>query len=363
MYRGTLGDNSENYLSSSQSGRDVATARTRSSSGLGKEHALDPTHPYTSRRLTSFPVHIYYTYSQPGPSHQLEPNNTTTTTTTTTPTTRRKKRTKTSIACEACQTRKSRCELVTQRGCHRCAVLGTVCSLVGSGRASTSAPTSGSISIPASGYMYDLSADNDNDNNDDRLRHRRDTSRIPGQHALGSRESSMIGEVNGGTSFNPHYNLKRSRSSAEKEAEEQEQGEDLQEIKRRTIDIQNMLRTILSSQPQFQSPSTMILASTSKSALPSAATLPPSIPVPDRYHSTTTSRPTSTHQNQSYGHNHHYHHNQNSEESELYGKTHPEGGPIGSSLLALGLACPPVYLDPIELGVVLPREMERVYQV
>ncbi|WWC59485.1 uncharacterized protein I303_102041 [Kwoniella dejecticola CBS 10117] len=42
---------------------------------------------------------------------------------------RQKKRTKTGIACDACQRRKSRCELVDQQGCHRCRVLGTTCSL------------------------------------------------------------------------------------------------------------------------------------------------------------------------------------------------------------------------------------------
>lgn len=34
-----------------------------------------------------------------------------------------------SQACDACARRKSRCELVTAEGCHRCVVLGTGCSL------------------------------------------------------------------------------------------------------------------------------------------------------------------------------------------------------------------------------------------
>jgi hypothetical protein len=194
---------------------------------------------------------------------------------------------------------------------------------------------------------------------------------------------------NGTTSLNPHLgfnhnlnsHLKRPRSSAEKEESSDQDHEadrgqgkdqDLQEIKRRTIDIQNMLKTILSSQPhsqsqaRFQSPSTL----TSASALGPA--LPPSfgsssVAIPDKYPSITSAWPpittTTTHQNQSHSRNHH-NHNHHTEESDLYGKTHPEtGGPIGSSLLALGLASPPAYLDPIDLGVVLPREMERVYQV
>lgn len=41
----------------------------------------------------------------------------------------KRKRTKVSNACQQCQSRKSRCELVTASGCHRCRVLGTDCSL------------------------------------------------------------------------------------------------------------------------------------------------------------------------------------------------------------------------------------------
>jgi hypothetical protein len=44
---------------------------------------------------------------------------------------RRAKRSKISNACDACQRRKSRCELVTDSGCHRCRVLRTQCSLAG----------------------------------------------------------------------------------------------------------------------------------------------------------------------------------------------------------------------------------------
>ncbi|KAH8088233.1 hypothetical protein HD553DRAFT_192468 [Filobasidium floriforme] len=349
--------------------------------------------------------------------------NTNTNTNTNTPTTRRKKRTKTSIACEACQTRKSRCELVTAKGCHRCAVLGTACSLVGSGRASTSTSTSTDLR-----NGYGLLAYNSNDELRSQHHAQRDPSRIPGYgpQASGSRESrsSIIDKYDGITSFpgNPHLNhnlnshLKRARSSTGKEGssdrdqdqdrdrdqdqqqdqdqnyepdQDQDRGRgrdgrrDLREIKRRTIDIQNMLKTILSSQPhsQFQNQnqirdqgsSGLALASTSASALEPALPLsfvPSSLAIPNTYSSitstststrpptTTTSTNTTTHQTQHHNHNHH------TEESDLYGKTHPEtGGPIGSSFLALGLASQPVYLDPIELGVVLPREMERVYQV
>ena len=50
----------------------------------------------------------------------------------------KRKRTKCLAACESCQIRKSRCDLLTARGCHRCSVLGIECSLnlivgVGSG--------------------------------------------------------------------------------------------------------------------------------------------------------------------------------------------------------------------------------------
>ncbi|KAG7548948.1 hypothetical protein FFLO_03153 [Filobasidium floriforme] len=362
----------------------------------------------------------------PQPTNSLTPTqtNTSTNTNTNTPTTRRKKRTKTSIACEACQTRKSRCELVTAKGCHRCAVLGTACSLVGSSRASTSISAGyGNGNGNPPGYQ------NYNNSNDDRLpsqlqyHAQRDPSRIPGYgpQASGSRESrsSIIDKYDGITSFpgNPHLNLnlnlkKRPRCSAEKEEssdrdhdqdqdqyqqqdyepdqdqdqdQDQDRGRDgrrdLREIKRRTIDIQNMLKTILSSQSHShsqsqnqnrdQGSSALALASTSASALGPAlppSFVPSSLPIPTTYPSTTSTstRPSTTtttttpHQTQTQ----HHHHNHHTEESDLYGKTHPEtGGPIGSSFLALGLASQPVYLDPIELGVVLPREMERVYQV
>jgi hypothetical protein len=47
------------------------------------------------------------------------------------PTIRRpkRKRKKSSAACLACQKRKSRCEVFSAAGCHRCRVLGTECSL------------------------------------------------------------------------------------------------------------------------------------------------------------------------------------------------------------------------------------------
>lgn len=44
---------------------------------------------------------------------------------------RRAKRSKISNACDACQRRKSRCELVNEMGCHRCRILRTRCSLAG----------------------------------------------------------------------------------------------------------------------------------------------------------------------------------------------------------------------------------------
>jgi hypothetical protein len=42
---------------------------------------------------------------------------------------RKPKRTKVTAACGACVKRKSRCELLTEEGCHRCRILGTACSL------------------------------------------------------------------------------------------------------------------------------------------------------------------------------------------------------------------------------------------
>lgn len=41
------------------------------------------------------------------------------------------KRKKISTACDACQRRKSRCEMVNSQGCHRCRTLGTSCSVAG----------------------------------------------------------------------------------------------------------------------------------------------------------------------------------------------------------------------------------------
>jgi hypothetical protein len=54
---------------------------------------------------------------------------------------RPRKRTKTSSACEACQHRKSRCELVTNAGCHRCVTLGTPCSFRESSNSDPLEPT------------------------------------------------------------------------------------------------------------------------------------------------------------------------------------------------------------------------------
>ena len=43
----------------------------------------------------------------------------------------KRRRTRGFIACDACQRRKSRCEMLDSEGCHRCMVLQTPCSLVG----------------------------------------------------------------------------------------------------------------------------------------------------------------------------------------------------------------------------------------
>lgn len=45
---------------------------------------------------------------------------------------RKRRRTRTGIACDSCQRRKTRCELLDGdgAGCHRCQVLGTSCSLL-----------------------------------------------------------------------------------------------------------------------------------------------------------------------------------------------------------------------------------------
>lgn len=48
----------------------------------------------------------------------------------------KRRRIRHSVACEACKVRKSRCELVTAAGCHRCSVLRTHCSLARTGSGS-----------------------------------------------------------------------------------------------------------------------------------------------------------------------------------------------------------------------------------
>ena len=62
----------------------------------------------------------------------------------------KRRRIRHSVACEACKVRKSRCELVTAAGCHRCSVLRTPCSLtrIGSGSETEYTPR-GSFSGPA----------------------------------------------------------------------------------------------------------------------------------------------------------------------------------------------------------------------
>jgi len=59
-------------------------------------------------------------------------------------------------ACTQCVKRKSRCELVTDAGCHRCVVLQTDCSLRGSNIGTSSTPAAsfvyGGASLPPSGH-------------------------------------------------------------------------------------------------------------------------------------------------------------------------------------------------------------------
>lgn len=55
------------------------------------------------------------------------------------------KRKKLSTACDACQKRKSRCEMITSKGCHRCRTLGTTCSRAGGEDSCRVPETSGSV--------------------------------------------------------------------------------------------------------------------------------------------------------------------------------------------------------------------------
>lgn len=54
----------------------------------------------------------------------------------------KKRRTRTGIACDSCQRRKTRCELLNGEtgGCHRCHVLGTKCSLLPEAGGSNTTP-------------------------------------------------------------------------------------------------------------------------------------------------------------------------------------------------------------------------------
>jgi hypothetical protein len=54
----------------------------------------------------------------------------------------KRRRIRHSVACDACKVRKSRCELVTAAGCHRCSVLRTPCSLTVTGTTSDKGSTS-----------------------------------------------------------------------------------------------------------------------------------------------------------------------------------------------------------------------------
>lgn len=61
----------------------------------------------------------------------------------------KRRRTRTGIACDSCQRRKTRCELLNgdSVGCHRCHVLGTNCSLVAQASGSRPPTPSGSGSV------------------------------------------------------------------------------------------------------------------------------------------------------------------------------------------------------------------------
>ena len=186
--------------------------------------------------------------------------------------------------------RKSRCELVTEKGCHRCTVLGTPCSLQTTAKASTSYRLADGEQPGIHGIAPDYNH---------------------GRISL-SREPSTYLQANGSPSAN--VQLQRTRSAAEED--------DLQEIKQRTRDIQDMLKKILPVQD------------------PPSQAFPSTMSMPTRQASVRTTGQT--------------------EESVIYGKTQQEG-PIGFSVMTFGLASMYTYLDPIELGIVIPREMERAY--
>lgn len=68
----------------------------------------------------------------------------------------KRRRIRHSVACEACKVRKSRCELVTAAGCHRCSVLRTHCSLARTGSGSdTDRKARESFSGPSRQAIYE----------------------------------------------------------------------------------------------------------------------------------------------------------------------------------------------------------------
>lgn len=62
----------------------------------------------------------------------------------------RNKRKKVAFACDACQQRKSRCEMVTSAGCHRCRLLGTRCTKGGEVSRLEKVLSPGEVSNPTS---------------------------------------------------------------------------------------------------------------------------------------------------------------------------------------------------------------------
>lgn len=102
--------------------------------------------------------------------------------------------------------------------------------------------------------------------------------------------------------------------------------EDIQDIRKRTIDIQNMMRSLVNgagpggpSMPSSSGPNSLPFRSTT---MPSSAV--------------------------------------KTEELEIYGKVQQEG-PIGIASVTLGIAGFGTFLDPVEAGIVLPRQMDEAY--
>jgi len=102
--------------------------------------------------------------------------------------------------------------------------------------------------------------------------------------------------------------------------------EDLQDIRKRTMDIQNMMRSLVNGAgpggPSFSN-------SSGANPLPFRSSTMPSPAV-------------------------------KTEELEIYGKVQQEG-PIGIASITLGIAGWGTFLDPVEAGIVLPRQMDEAY--